>query len=257
MTSGFNWWTIHDENENLNETIDTNVTCACIMSHDTLLKSAGRPAYASEWSYSKQRREKNNKHFTKREEEDVGGEEAEMCVGKCMSVVCRMQENAARDERKRSENYISYSQDFLNFSCCWSHETRVSVSFLSFFFLSVFFSLLLLLFLMSEPNRLSTHRSQHQPRTKWSTEESCCSSQRNSVFVRHFKTTVEFARSAQKQIAFVAFFIIFRSLFFLLGFRFCASAWTVIHGCNWQVRDVRASHKISELKIKFSLSQRV
>lgn len=160
-----------------------------------------------------------------------------------------MQENAARDERKRSENYIftRFSQFLL---LLVARDARVSVSFLSFFFLSVFFSLLLLLllFLMSEPNRLSIHRSQHQPHTKWSTEESCCSSQRNSVFVRHFKTTVEFARSAQKPIAFVAFFIIFVH-FFCDFVRVRGPLYTAAIGkC-----DVRASQKISELKIQNSL----
>lgn len=57
---------MHDENENSNGTIDTNVTCAYTMSHDTLLKSAGRPAYAFEWSYSKQRSEKTTNILQKK-----------------------------------------------------------------------------------------------------------------------------------------------------------------------------------------------
>lgn len=152
------------------------LTASC----DTLHRPAGRHSHTND-RCSKQTTTKN----VLTQEEDAGGEKAVICK-KRVGYRVLAKENTATDGRKRSEQFFLFSifSISLVILVCGTRRTHRSR-----FRLSLPFAFVLRLFvsLQSEPNRFSAISTMIDG-------GECCS--QHSVFVRLFKATVEFARSA-------------------------------------------------------------
>lgn len=158
-------------------------------SYDTLHMSAGRPAYASDRSCSKQKREEKTTNTN-----SISWRRRGRCWRRRNrnTTTCedragyrRTQQEMEREKEKRKPfSYSWFSQFLFWFSL---HETRVSVSFSVFLFRCIFRLSSSAVRVWAEP--LSADHLHNDRRRRVSVPAS-----QHSVFVRHFKTTVEFAR---------------------------------------------------------------